>query len=102
MYWRLETLLIEIFQNFLFYLALGTTQSVPDQNVKVIFKKFNHPAKFTFLSQSEALQYEAFYAATFGSLTAEPIVIEKIRNPIPNPYHKSSPMSYVDSTCCKY
>ena len=53
MYWRLETLLIEIFQKFLFHLAWGTTLSVPDQASKAILKFFDQICKIYFSPQAE-------------------------------------------------
>ena len=53
MYWRLETLLIKIFPNFLFYLALGTNLSLLDQDEKVILKFFDQICKIYFSPQAD-------------------------------------------------
>ena len=57
MYWTLETLLIEISLNFLFYVDLYASMMQNEEYGKVIPKKINHSAKYTFYSQAEFLLF---------------------------------------------
>ena len=75
MYWRLETLLIEISLNFFFYVDEDTSLTQNGEYRRVISKKLNHSAKYTFSPQLELLLFQGQNAHTFGSLTAEPSVL---------------------------
>ena len=55
MYWRLETLLNEISSNFFFYVVQDTLLMRYDEYGKIISKKVDHFATFTFSSLAEIL-----------------------------------------------
>ena len=63
MYWRLETLLIEISLNFFFYVDQDASLTQNDEYGRVVSKKFNHSAKYTFSPHSESLLFQGIKRA---------------------------------------
>ena len=81
---RLERLVNDIFLKFFFNMSRYVPLRYSDEDERDISKKFDHPDKYTFSPQSELLLFQGQNPHTFESLTAQPIVIERIRNLIWN------------------
>ena len=76
---RLEIPVIDIFSKFFLHVVEGASPTQSDENERVVFKKLNHFAKFTFSSNVDLLLHIGFHAPrAYGSLTAEPNVLALI------------------------
>ena len=101
MYWTLETLLIEISLNFFFCVDQDASVMQTDEYGRVISKKLYHSAKHTAPIRTPPI-FQGQNAHTFDSLTAEQIVIERIRNLMWNACALSFQMGYLELIYHKY
>ena len=76
---RLKIPVIDIFEKFFLHVAEDALLSQSEEDESDLLKKIDHFAKFTFCSKEDLLPHE-FHAHTFGSLTAEPLVLAQIRD----------------------
>ena len=61
---RLEIPVIDIFSKFFLHVVEGASPTQSDENERVVFKKLNHFAKFTFSSNVDLLLHQGFHART--------------------------------------